>query len=186
MKWRVQVKFRPVFWGVLIQFVLGLLVLRWEQGSAGFRDASDAIVRFLDYTKNGTDFVYGFLSTPPNICGVAPVFIFTVSLVISNQQITFLWFQKYIMWIVIQVLQVIIYFGAIVAVLYYFGIMQFFLSKIALMMQLTMGTTATESLNAAACIFLGQVQLNWPLIGCADKWIILQQSVCSSRVRRRC
>ncbi len=35
--------------------------------------------------------------------------------------------------------------------------MQWVLTKIAWLMQLTLGTTATESLNAAACIFLGQV-----------------------------
>ena len=51
----------------------------------------------------------------------------------------------------------VIYFGAIVSVLYYFGIMQFVLTRLAVFVQMAMDTTATESFNAVACIFLGQV-----------------------------
>ena len=50
----------------------------------------------------------------------------------------------------------VIYFGAIVAVLYYLGVMQFILTRMAWLMQKTLGTTAAESLDACACIFLGQ------------------------------
>lgn len=53
----------------------------------------------------------------------------------------------------------IIYFGSIVSILYYFGIMQFVLTRLATFVQFAMGTTATESFNAVACIFLGQVLL---------------------------
>jgi nucleoside permease NupC len=58
----------------------------------------------------------------------------------------------------VQILQVVIYFGAIVSLLYYCGVMQFVLTRLASFVQLTMGTTATESFNAVACIFLGQVR----------------------------
>lgn len=51
----------------------------------------------------------------------------------------------------------VVYFGSIVALLYYYGVMQIVLKKMAWFMQITLGTTATESLNACACIFLGQV-----------------------------
>jgi nucleoside permease NupC len=56
-----------------------------------------------------------------------------------------------------QALQTVIYFGAVVSLLYHFGIIQYILIRVAWAMQFTMGTTAAESLNAAACIFLGQV-----------------------------
>ena len=56
-----------------------------------------------------------------------------------------------------QALQTVIYFGAVVGLLYYWGVIQFVLVRIATLMQWTLGTTAAESLNAAACIFLGQV-----------------------------
>ena len=128
---RSQIRWRPVIWGIILQFVMGLIILKWNVGRVAFRFASDQIVTFLAYTNNGTDFVFGFLSSPPPEWNQPGVFAFTI-------------------------LQVIIYFGAIVSVLYYFGVMQFVLTRLATFVQMTMGTTATESFNAVACIFLGQ------------------------------
>lgn len=126
-----KIKWRPVLWGFFLQFCLGLLILRWEYGARKFEDASKLVLVFLDFTKNGTDFVYGWLSTPPNICGMEYAVL------------------------AFQAIQVVVYFGAIVALLYYFGIMQYVLRKIAKVMQVTLGTTATESLNAGACTLVG-------------------------------
>jgi len=52
---------------------------------------------------------------------------------------------------------VVIFFSSVVSVLFYWGVMQYIISKLAWLMQVTMATTAAESLNAAANIFLGQV-----------------------------
>ncbi|CAK5129812.1 unnamed protein product [Meloidogyne enterolobii] len=87
----------------------------------------------LDFTYNGTDFTYGFLSSPPNICGMEAVVAF-------------------------RFLQVIIYVGALVSVLYFYGIIQAVLKRLAWLMQFTMGTTATESLNACGCVLLGNAE----------------------------
>jgi len=57
----------------------------------------------------------------------------------------------------LQVLPVVIFFSSVVSMLLYFGIMQHIVRKLAWVMQVTMATTAAESLNAAANIFLGQV-----------------------------
>jgi len=45
----------------------------------------------------------------------------------------------------------------VVSVLFYWGVMQYVISKLAWMMHITMATTAAESLSAAANIFLGMV-----------------------------
>ena len=74
-----QIDWRPVTWGFGVQFILGMIVLRWPWGHRKFQQLSNIIVTFLDYTNNGTTFVYGFLAQPPNICGTSPVFFFTVS-----------------------------------------------------------------------------------------------------------
>ncbi|CAD5212731.1 unnamed protein product [Bursaphelenchus okinawaensis] len=126
-----DINWRPVIVGFSLQFVIALIVLRWDWGERQFNEGTELIIKFLDFTNNGTDFVYGFLASPPNICGMDPVFAF-------------------------KAIQVILYFGAVVALLYYYGIMQFFLKKMAWLVQLTLGTTATESVNACACVFLGQ------------------------------
>ena len=102
---------------------MGLCVLRWEWGSRQFNTFSDSVLTFLEFSRNGTDFVYGFLSSPPNICGMDPVFAF-------------------------QTAQVVVYFGAVVvgfllfpihnilikppqALLYHFGIMQWLIRRMA-------------------------------------------------------
>ena len=56
-----------------------------------------------------------------------------------------------------QVLPVLVFFSAFVSMIYYLGIMQVVITKIAWLMQISMGTSAAESLNAAGNIFLGQV-----------------------------
>lgn len=57
-----------------------------------------------------------------------------------------------------QVLTVIIFFSSFISVLYYLGVMALIISKIAWLMQVTMGTSAAESLSAAGNIFVGQVK----------------------------
>ena len=53
---------------------------------------------------------------------------------------------------------VVIYFSTVISILYYLGVMQIVILKIAWVMQKTMGTTPAESVNAAGNIFIGQVQ----------------------------
>ena len=63
-----------------------------------------------------------------------------------------------------QVLPVIIYFSAVVSILFFLGAIQYVIKKIAWVMQITMETTAAESLNAAGNIFLGQVLTNSTIV----------------------
>ena len=52
---------------------------------------------------------------------------------------------------------VVVFLSSVISVLYYLGIMQIVILKLAWIMQRTMGTTAAESVNAAGNIFIGQV-----------------------------
>ena len=56
-----------------------------------------------------------------------------------------------------QVLTVIIFFSSAVSVLYYWGVMQFIIKYISRFLAWCLGTSPTESLNAAGNIFIGQV-----------------------------
>ena len=58
-----------------------------------------------------------------------------------------------------QVLPVIIFFSSAVSVLYYWGVMQFIIKYIARFLAWCLGTSPTESLNAAGNIFIGQVRI---------------------------
>ena len=75
------------------------------------------------------------------------------------------------MLIIAQVLPTMIFFSATVSVLYHVGVMQVVIRKVAWVMQVTMGTTAGESLTAAANIFLSQVRM----ISCSSSAITFLQ-----------
>ena len=54
-----QVKWRPVFWGIGLQFLFGLMILRWSVGMAVFNFLSDKVNGFIQFTYAGSSFVYG-------------------------------------------------------------------------------------------------------------------------------
>nr|CDJ84456.1 Na dependent nucleoside transporter and Nucleoside recognition domain containing protein [Haemonchus contortus] len=128
---RSKINWRTVAWGFSVHFCFGVLCLRWTFGSILFQQFSETTVKFLELANYGSEFVYGFLSKPPPICQLNPVLVFSA-------------------------FQVLVFFGSVVSLLYYYGIIQWVLKRMAYLMQLTLGTTAVESLNACACVFLGQ------------------------------
>lgn len=60
--------------------------------------------------------------------------------------------------IAFRVLPTIIFFSALMSVLYHLGIMQVLVKVLGRVMQLTLGTSGAESLSAAANIFVGQTE----------------------------
>lgn len=125
-KHRRKVRWRPVLWGMGMQFVFALVILRTSHGFSAFKFVGDTVARFLDYTDVGSAFVFGegFLEH----------------------------------YIAFKVLTVIIFFSSFISVLYYLGVMPLIITKIAWLMQVTMGTSAAESLSAAGNIFVGQTE----------------------------
>ncbi|MFT7806739.1 sodium/nucleoside cotransporter 2-like [Arapaima gigas] len=123
---RQAVSWRTVFWGLGIEFVVGLFVIRTEPGLIAFRWLGDQIQIFLNYTIAGSSFVFG-----KNL--VTQAFAF-------------------------QALPIVVFFSSIMSVLYYLGIMQWIIVKIAWIMQITMGTSPTETLSVAGNIFVGQTE----------------------------
>ena len=55
----VQVVWRPVFWGLLLQFVFALLVLRTSWGRAAFTWLADLMTDYMDFTDSGSKFAFG-------------------------------------------------------------------------------------------------------------------------------
>lgn len=124
----LKVRWRHVAWGVSLQFVLGLLILRWPLGREVFECMSDKVATFLNFTSAGSSFVFGDLATEePSIFAFAT-------------------------------LPVILFFSFCIQILYYYGAMQTIVIKLGWFLQVTIGTTACESVNAAANIFLGMTE----------------------------
>ncbi|XP_059496151.1 sodium/nucleoside cotransporter 1 [Stegostoma tigrinum] len=57
-----------------------------------------------------------------------------------------------------QALPIVVFFSCVMSILYYVGAMQWLIVKIAWLMQVTMGTSATETLSVAGNIFVGQTE----------------------------
>ena len=71
-------------WGMTLQLIFGLIVLRWDFGRRVFECLGQKVTTFLDYTNAGSSFVYGYLVTDQNTSGIAlgTVFAFKVSYLI--------------------------------------------------------------------------------------------------------
>jgi len=56
-----RIRWRSVVWGLTLQFIFGLIILRWKVGRQVFQCLGDKMTTFLGFTENGSSFVYGFL-----------------------------------------------------------------------------------------------------------------------------
>ncbi|KYM99541.1 Solute carrier family 28 member 3 [Cyphomyrmex costatus] len=52
------VNWKPVIWGLILQFIFGLITLRWPVGRSIFQCVSAKVTTFLDYAKSGSKFVF--------------------------------------------------------------------------------------------------------------------------------
>jgi CNT family concentrative nucleoside transporter len=121
---------KTVAWGLGLQVVFAIFVLRIHVGQVLFQKAGDAVNRLLSYSFEGSKFVFGELGAQHSPMG----FFFAF-----------------------QVLPTVIFIAAFFAVLYHYGIMQFIINLAAKVMIL-MGASGAESLDVAASIFMGQTE----------------------------
>ncbi|CAL8129406.1 unnamed protein product [Orchesella dallaii] len=142
-----RVMWRQVFGGMLIQFVFGLLILRWEGGREFLDCVSLKVTTFLDFSNEGSSFVYGYLASGSALVGNGTTFRDLVGETIAFDPL-----------FAFQGLSVIYFFSFFVGLLYHLGIMTWIVMKVGWLLQVFLGTTAAESMNAAANIFLGQTE----------------------------
>ncbi|NXU59769.1 S28A1 protein, partial [Turnix velox] len=121
-----KVSWRAVFWGLGLEFLFGLFVLRTSPGIQAFKWLGDQIQYFLSYTTAGSSFVFGNQL-------IEEVFAF-------------------------QTLPIVVFFSCVMSILYYLGVMQWLIVKISWLLQVSMGTTPTETLSVAGNIFVGQTE----------------------------
>src|SRR5277367_5863235 len=122
---------KTVAWGLGLQIVFAIFVLKVEIGRKLFQMAGDGVNWLLSYAFVGSKFVFGELGAQGSSMG----FFFAF-----------------------QVLPTVIFIAAFFAVLYHYGIMQFIIKLAAKVMTRFMGASGAESLNVAASIFMGQTE----------------------------
>lgn len=168
-----DVRWRHVFWGIGLEFTFGLLVLRWEVGRNIFECLGDKVSTFLAYTDEGAGFVFGYLVTgqpfyPGAVVGSSP------NKTEDLQEIASAFNSGAVVQTIFmfKTLSVIYFFSFCVSMLFYLGTLQWIVMKMGWLLSVTVGTTAAESLNAAANIFLGQTEaplLIKPFLGIMTK-----------------
>jgi concentrative nucleoside transporter, CNT family len=142
---RRAIRPRVVAWGLALQFLFALLVLKTTAGQVGFQFLGDKMRQLLDYSEVGATLVFGPL-------GNRGAWADAMSRVFGPAGAQ---------WSVIfafQVLPTIIFIAALFAILYYFGVMQIIVRIFAIVMNRVMGASGAESLNVAASIFMGQTE----------------------------
>jgi concentrative nucleoside transporter, CNT family len=69
---RRAIKLKTVAWGLGLQFVFAVFVLRIDAGRAAFQKAGDAVTTLLSYAYAGSHFVFGDLAKPGSQLGYLP------------------------------------------------------------------------------------------------------------------
>jgi concentrative nucleoside transporter, CNT family len=128
---RDAIQKRVVLWGLLLQTVFAIVVLKTPFGKV-FYGLSQFVNALLSYSADGASFVFGDkLGIKSDQFGV--IFAF-------------------------QVLPIVIFISSLFSILYYLGVMQLFVKMMAIVMQKFMGTSGAESTNVAASIVMGQTE----------------------------
>lgn len=120
---------RVVIGGLALQFLLALFVLRTAVGQRVFTGIGYAFERVMDSVTAGSGFLFQ-----------------------SGDNKTLL------MTFAFGVLPTVIFFSALMSILYHIGIMQRIVSAMAWVMKSTLGTSGTETLAASANVFVGHTE----------------------------
>ncbi|GAD80983.1 NupC/NupG family nucleoside CNT transporter [Vibrio ezurae] len=129
---RKAINIRTVAGAFAIQFILGAFVLYVPWGKDLLKSISDGVSSVIGYGADGSSFLFGSLVNF-SVDGIGFIFAF-------------------------QVLPTLIFFSALISVLYYLGVMQWVIRILGGGLQKALGTSRAESMSAAANIFVGQTE----------------------------
>lgn len=127
---RKAINWKTIAWAFCLQLVFAFLILKTTPGQVVFNWLNDAFVSILNFQVAGAEMVFGPLAKTDSL---GYIFAF-------------------------QVLPTIVFFSALMGLLYYLGIMQKIIYVFAWVMSKTCKLSGAESLSAAANIFVGQTE----------------------------
>ena len=136
------VNWRTIGWGIALQIILALLVLKVPFVKVGFEHAKVIVVNFISFSDKGAEFVFGNLARPGDIA--------------LNPGKEFLFMFAF------KALPPILFVSSFFTVLYHYGILQRIVRGMAKVMVHLMGTSGAETLSVSANVFMGQTEA--PLI----------------------
>lgn len=124
-----KIRLRTVLSALALQAAIGGFVLYLPAGRSVLSTLSEGVTQLLAFSTSGIEMVFGPL------VGESVGFSFALN-----------------------VLPVVIFFSALMSVLYHIGVMQWIVRVVGLFLNILLGTGRVESLNAAANIFVGQTE----------------------------
>lgn len=124
---RRKVDWRLVAWGLGLQVVFALLILKTTPGEWLFDAARIAMTGLLNFSEVGAKFMFGRLATDQSL---GALFAF-------------------------RMLPVIIFTASLMGILYYFRVIQLMVKGLAHLMHKTMRSSGAETLSAALFVFMG-------------------------------
>jgi CNT family concentrative nucleoside transporter len=126
---RKSINWRTVGGAFAIQAIIGALVLYFPPGKDFLLGLTVYVKNIIEYSQQGIDFIFGQL---------------------GNKSLGFIF--------AFNVLPVIVFFSALISVLYHIGIMSWVIRLIGGFLQMALKTSRPESMSAAANIFVGQTE----------------------------
>ncbi|GAL08146.1 nucleoside permease NupC [Photobacterium aphoticum] len=130
---RSRINWRTVLGALAIQVTFASIVLYSPMGRDALTGFSNVVQDVINYSNNGIDFLFGGL--------------------VSDKMFALFGGGGFVF--ALRVLPVVVFFSALVSVLYYFGIMQFIVNTLGRALSYALGTSRPESISATANIFLG-------------------------------
>ena len=124
---------RTIIWGLGLQFVFALLILKTPIGKPIFSSIDKIINRLIGFADKGSEFVFG-------------------------SQVENVGFHPALESVAFRLLPTIIFFSALISIMYHYGIIQFVIKFFTRIMQKTMRTSGAETLSVSANIFVGQTE----------------------------
>jgi len=148
---RRGIQWRPVLWGLALQALFALIVLNPLVGQLFFDAVDNGIRGLIGFAQAGIEFLFQATDAhelrhvdPRTGTLVAETFIGRMSPALKS--------------LAFGVLPTIIFFSALLSLLYHLGVMQWVVQGIARGMMHMLGTSGAETLSCTANIFLGQTE----------------------------
>ena len=133
---RSNMNWRAVVWGVVLQLIFAFFVFVIPIGAKLFLFLNDIAVKLLDSASAGSRFLFGKLSLPPGTANEA-----------GESSLGF--------FLAFQALPTIVFFSALMAILYYLNIMPRIIRGFSFVFTRLMRVSGAESLVTASNIFVG-------------------------------
>ena len=127
------INIKTVAWGLSLQILFALIILKTPIGRPIFSFFDSAISKLISFADTGSEFLFG-------------------------SQIDDIGFHPALESVAFRLLPTIIFFSALISILYHYRIIQTVIKLFARVMQKTMMTSGPETLSVSANIFVGQTE----------------------------